>query len=77
MNLPPAPQVTRATTLGELLDYVADLMNERALRHKVSGRCFVVDFGCEPGAVEIELPWTKEHYEIHRTDEELIRSIGR
>ena len=53
-------------------------MDERALRHRVHGRSFQMDFRLTFGStLTVTIPWTEEHYEMHRTDEELLRSIGR
>lgn len=67
-----------STPVGELVEHVRRQMDERALRHKVSGHSFQMDFWLTDGAtLTVTVPWTKEHYEMHRTDAELIRSIGR
>ena len=72
------PPYGPSAPVGELVEYVRKQMDERALRHKVSGHSFQMDFWLTDGAtLTITVPWTVEHYEMHRTNDELIRSIGR
>ena len=79
MNLPRSLLGPKAP-VGELVEFVRTEMDAHARAHRVSGRSFRVDFllsYADDVRLSIEIPWTLEHYELHRTEDELMRSVGR